>query len=75
VGPVRFHGSALRAIREDLGLSQEELAHKAGTTFSTISRLERGVQDEPKLGTVQKIATALGVPVTDLLLIEPEAVA
>lgn len=66
---MKFDGRALLDLRTKKGLTQEELAAACGTTFSTISRLERSAQGEPTLGTVQKIADALGVDPTELLIL------
>ena len=46
--------------------SQEDLAHEAGISTSTLSRLERGLH-QPSLSTLRKIATALGVSLVDLI--------
>lgn len=54
----------LRERRNDAGLSQEELAHKAGFSVFTISRTERG--RSPSLQTAQAIAAALGLKVADI---------
>lgn len=56
----------IRQQRKAKGMRQEDLAKKAGVSLGYIARLETGRHD-PKLGTLQKIAKALGVPVTDLL--------
>lgn len=50
---------AVIALREALGLTQEALADKTGTTASAISRLERG-EHSPNLETLRKIAHACG---------------
>ena len=47
-------------------MTQERLARKANVSLAYISRLEIGMHD-PKLSTLDKIAKALGVPVSDLL--------
>lgn len=44
--------------RTELGLSQEELAERMGTTASVISRLESG-QHSATIKTLQRIAAAL----------------
>jgi transcriptional regulator with XRE-family HTH domain len=56
----------IRELREARGWSQEQLAAKAGTTHSVISRLESG---ERRLNSdnMQAIARALGVPWAELL--------
>ena len=47
-------------------MSQQGLAQRAGLSREYVARLETG-QHNPSLGTLQKIAKALGVPVTALL--------
>jgi transcriptional regulator with XRE-family HTH domain len=56
----------IRRLRDERQLTQEQLAHKAKISVGYLARLETGRHD-PKLSTLRKIATALGVPVTDLL--------
>ena len=70
---MKFNGQALLRARERADLTQEQLAVKAGSTFSTISRLERGLA-EPTLLTVSKLAGALDVPVETLLTMNGEEV-
>lgn len=72
---MRFDGKALRRLRKERGLTQEKLAHRAGLTLARINRLENHTPDEPKLSTVQKIATALGVEPTELLAFDDEPIA
>ena len=45
-------------LRLDEGLSQEELAARAGMRQSVISRIENG-ESEPRIETVNRIAKAL----------------
>lgn len=52
----------LRILRVARGLSQEELARRAGVNRSTVSRLEQG-QEEPLRATQTVLADALGYPV------------
>jgi transcriptional regulator with XRE-family HTH domain len=56
----------MRALREARGLTQEQLAQKAGVSVGYIARLETERHD-PKVSTLIKLAKALRVPVTDLL--------
>ena len=56
----------LREVRERLLLSQEELALRSGVSRSTVSRLERGLQ-EPTYATLKRLASALGVSSRTLL--------
>ena len=58
-------GNKIRKLRESLGLNQLQLAEKAGLTQSHISRLESATHVATHK-TLQKIAKALNVPVSDL---------
>jgi predicted ATPase/DNA-binding CsgD family transcriptional regulator/transcriptional regulator with XRE-family HTH domain len=58
-------GARLRAYREQRGLSQEELAARAGLAVSAISALERGVRRRPYPTTVRLIAEALELSAED----------
>jgi len=49
----------LISMREQRGWSQRELADRAGMKQPQLARLETG-QVEPKLGTLQRLATAMG---------------
>ncbi len=57
----------LKALREGRGLNQVELAKKAKVTTAYISLLEAGKKKNPSLAVLQRLAKALGVPVTELL--------
>jgi predicted ATPase/transcriptional regulator with XRE-family HTH domain len=52
---------ALRALRERSGLTQEELAERAGLTPHAVSALERGTRTRPYPHTVRSLARALGL--------------
>ena len=56
----------IKAIRERRGLTQQELAKKAGIGRSYLARLETARQD-PTLSTLEKIAKALRVKVRQLI--------
>lgn len=62
----RAIGSNIRMVRNATGISQTELANRAGSDKSAISRYENGTQ-RPSLETLMRIADALGVDVVDLL--------
>ena len=61
----RQFGIRVRAIREEAGLTQEELAHRAGLSRKTVGRVELGAYS-PQLTHVFEIAHALGRPTVDL---------
>ena len=52
---------------EAKGWTQDELARKAKLTKPYISQLENGVRKNPSLPALQRLAKALGVPVTEVL--------
>jgi HTH-type transcriptional regulator/antitoxin HipB len=51
-------GQAVRSRRHQLGLSQVELAARAGMTQSAVSRLEAG-GTVPTIGVLERLAAAL----------------
>ncbi|WP_183407778.1 ATP-binding protein [Nocardioides marmoriginsengisoli] len=55
----------LRDLRERVGLTQQELAEKAGLTPHGISALERGTRTRPYPHTIRSIADALEVDEAD----------
>ena len=59
-------GKNVRAIRTEIGLSQEELAFRAGLKRSYLSDLERGTRN-PTVRALGRIADALGVAPSRLL--------
>ena len=52
-------GTALRRAREHAGLSQQELARRAGTSQATISAYENGAK-EPALRTLDRLLASAG---------------
>ncbi|WP_454733660.1 MULTISPECIES: helix-turn-helix domain-containing protein [Cupriavidus] len=63
---VRSLGTAVRQLREAHAWSQEELAEHAGLNRSYIGEIERG-SAVASIVTVEKLAAALGVPISWLL--------
>jgi len=59
--------AVIRKLREDRGLTQEQVAKKAGVSKNYITMLEAGARKNPSLPVLKKLAKALGVPVTELL--------
>jgi len=53
---------ALEAAREAQGVTQAELASRAGTSRVTVGRIEAGY--DPKLSTIYELARALGLELT-----------
>lgn len=59
-------GKNLRETREQLGLTQEQVAERSGVQAGEISRIERGQRD-PQVSTVEKLAAAVKLPPGRLL--------
>jgi transcriptional regulator with XRE-family HTH domain len=59
-------GLVLRKVRQDRGLSQEELAARAGYHRTYIGQLERG-EKSPSLRTLLNISITLGVSPSALI--------
>lgn len=53
-------GARIVRLRESRSLGQEDLAHEAGVSVKTISRLENG-RHEGRQGTIRRVAQALDV--------------
>ena len=56
----------IRQVRKRQGLTQEQLAKSSGLSRSSIINFETGRRD-PRVGDLKKIATALSVPVEELI--------
>ena len=57
--PAAPLAARVRLRRERLGLRAVDLAARAGTTRATISQIERGVNANPGLGLLTRLAAAL----------------
>ena len=56
-------GSTIRAVRIRQGLTQAQLAARAGVSRAIVSLIERGRAEETTLATVRRVAASLGVSV------------
>ena len=61
---IRF-GRAIRRIREELGINQEEAAERCGLHRTYYSGVERGVRNV-SLVNIEKISKGLKTPLMDL---------
>ena len=64
-------GRRLQEIREQHGISQRELARRAGLTHGTISFIERN-KISPSIGTMRQILECLGLTLSEFFALEPE---
>jgi transcriptional regulator with XRE-family HTH domain len=68
-----FLAEQVRKLRTQAGMTQAELASRAGVTVETVARLERVLRGRasananPSLETMERIASSLGVDVADLV--------
>lgn len=67
----RLFGKQLRALRTDRGLTQQELAERAGISRVTIARFEAGEQ-LPRYQTMIALADGLGVAIECLIAETPD---
>ncbi len=58
-------GSALKALREEIDLTQEDIAYEAGISTVALSRIENSLSN-PLWATVISIAAALEISLTRL---------
>lgn len=62
----RMFGAAVRARREALGISQEELASRAGVHRTYVGDIERGLRNV-SLKNIHRLAAGLGCRASELL--------
>ncbi len=68
---VQFRGAVLRAARQRAGLSQAELAARAGVfDGARVRSWERGAE-QPSVGRVSRLALALGIDALDMYYGDP----
>ena len=60
---TRVVGERVREFRQDLGLTMEQFAEKAGLSIGMLSKVENG-QTSPSFSTMTSLANAAGVPFT-----------
>lgn len=62
---ARLLGLRIRKLRNEKSMSQEELSFKAGISPAHLGQIERATKN-PTIDTISKIASALGVSVSEL---------
>lgn len=63
--PQAALGKAIKQLRKEQGLSQEELGHRAEIHPTWISHIESG-RNNPAWGSVRRIAAALNLELSEL---------
>lgn len=68
-------GLLVRRLRRDVGITQEQLARRAGIGQSYLSQIENK-KKEPSLATIQALAKAFEIPNSTMLLLalDPEEI-
>lgn len=59
--------SNIKKLRKEHHLSQEQLAQKAGITYSTLIKIESGANKNPTLETMKKLADVFGISLDELV--------
>ena len=57
----------LKKLRDKKGYSLEKVARLADLSLNTIVKVENGVNQNPTIETLKKIAKALNTPIEDLI--------
>ena len=63
---IQAFGKALREVRKEKGLTQEQLGFEADLQRIYVSKLELG-QQQPSLTTIFKVANGLSCSATELI--------
>lgn len=66
LGAEKAFGQAFRAIREEKGISQEQVSLRADLDRTTVSLIERGLVSA-KLGTIVKMCKAIRAFPSDVM--------
>jgi len=59
--------SNIKKLRKQHHLSQEQLAQKAGITYSTLIKIESGSNKNPTLDTLTKLANVFKIKIDELV--------
>lgn len=62
-------GEKIREIRKGQGMSQRELAGRAGIDFTYLSKIENGRMEPPSEEAIRRVALALGADADELILL------
>ncbi len=65
--PQTALGQAIREARQQRGLTQREVARRAGADVTALSRLESG-SSNPAWGTLRRLAAAMDMRASELAL-------
>lgn len=60
-------GKRLQDARRKAGLTQQELCQKAGLSYSTLAKIERGAIKSPSIFTIKSVAEAMQISLDELM--------
>ena len=60
-------GQNITSLRQDIRLTQRQLAKQAGVSLGLLQKLEEGWTDNPRLSTLRGLANALKVSIGKLV--------
>lgn len=60
-------GKKVQSARQNAGITQQTLCHKANLSYSTLAKIERGAIKSPSIFTIASIAEALDVSIDSLV--------
>ncbi|MBF0570957.1 MAG: helix-turn-helix transcriptional regulator [Candidatus Omnitrophica bacterium] len=60
-------GKKVKEVRQKRGMTQEELAEAIKTSYKYIQRIEGKTPPDIRLTTIERIAKALGITISQLL--------
>ena len=60
-----YVGQMIRSLRDERKFSLRDLSEISGLSVNAISKIERG-ETSPTVASLHQLASALGVPITDL---------
>jgi transcriptional regulator with XRE-family HTH domain len=73
VDVMTLDADVLKRLRARAGLTQQQLADRAGLSIALVLGLEQGKRDNPRLDTLRKLAAGLGCTVAELVGEAPPA--
>ena len=67
IGSSKIVSKNVKKFRQQAGLSQDQMARKAGMPYSTYLKIENGTTPNPSIQNVLNIADALGISLDELV--------
>ncbi len=62
-----MNGKKIRTLRKDRGMTLNQLADQSGVSKSYLSYVERGLQKNPSVDILSKLANAMDIPFIELI--------